>query len=91
MNSKLEEHPCTELSPNSADRVGDGETDTLAHHPAYWTYDGECHAYYFAPTNRRPPPYLHQEHVSAIIDVANDGTLAGVEIIDVGAPKPPAA
>lgn len=57
--------------------------------PAYWTYDPEAHAYYFAPRYRTKPPYLRQIHVEAILDVASDGTLAGVEIIDVKAPLPP--
>lgn len=61
---------------------------------AYWTYDTEAakdigeHLYYFAPTNRAPPPYKTQRRVTAIIDIAADGTLAGVELID-GMPAPP--
>jgi hypothetical protein len=38
--------------------------------------------YYFAPSARAPGPYLTQRHVTAIIDIASDGTLAGVELID---------
>lgn len=34
------------------------------------------------------PPYLRQRHVEAIIDIASDGTLAGVELID-NMPPPP--
>ncbi len=56
---------------------------------AYWTYDDEAHAYYFAPMQRLDPPYRRQIHVEAILDVAADGTLAGVEIIDTKAPPPP--
>ena len=56
---------------------------------AYWTYDPTVHAFYFAPTDRRPKPYLKQIFVEAIIDVADDGTLAGVEIIDPKMPPPP--
>ena len=37
------------------------------------------HLYYFAPEGRR---------VTAIVDVASDGTLAGVELVD-GMPPPP--
>lgn len=40
------------------------------------------HLYYFAPQDRPPGPYLKQRHVSAIIDIGADGTLAGVELID---------
>lgn len=61
----------------------------LERHPAYWTFeesDGE-RLYYFAPTNVHPPPYKQQRHVEAIIDIAADGTLAGVELID-GMPPP---
>lgn len=39
------------------------------------------HLYYFAPQDRPPGPYLKQRHVSAIIDIGADGTLAGVELI----------
>lgn len=61
--------------------------------PGYWTYDDEAvkdagHLYYFAPANRAPGPYLKQRHVQAIIDIASDGTLAGVELIH-GMPPPP--
>jgi hypothetical protein len=41
---------------------------------------GEC-LYYFAPLTRTPGK-LTQRHVRAIIDVAPDGTLAGIELID---------
>lgn len=44
--------------------------------------------YYFAPAHKRKPPYLKQRHVEAIIDIADDGTLAGVELID-NMPLPP--
>lgn len=64
------------------------------HRPAYWTFDaladrrhGE-RMYYFAPIDRSPPPYKEQRHVQAIIDIAADGTLAGVELID-NMPLPP--
>ncbi len=57
---------------------------------ATWTYSGEHgHLYYFAPKKRRPPPYLKQVIVEAILDIADDGTLAGVEIVDTKAPPPP--
>jgi hypothetical protein len=57
---------------------------------AQWTYDPEAEAYYFAPMQAALPPYLTQRHVDAIIDIASDGTLAGVELID-NMPPPPTA
>lgn len=67
----------------------------LEHRPAYWTFDEQFHAehgmrlYYFAPANARPTPYrTTQRRVEAIIDIADDGTLAGVELID-NMPPPP--
>ena len=56
---------------------------------AYWTYDPNVHAYYFAPTDRHGPPYEEQIFVEAIIDVAADGTMAGIEIISSKMPPPP--
>lgn len=62
--------------------------------PAFWTHDSRAvkdigeHLYYFAPSNRRPPPYLKQRYVQAVIDIADDGTLAGVELIDKMPPPP---
>lgn len=61
---------------------------------AFWTHDDEAakdvgHLYYFAPKGRTPGPYTKQRHVNAIIDIADDGTLAGVELID-DMPPPPA-
>jgi len=61
----------------------------LKERKATWTYDGDAHAYYFAPKSRAKPPYRKQIFVEAIIDVAEDGTLAGIEIIDSDAPPPP--
>ena len=58
--------------------------------PATFTVDSSevGHLYYFAPADRALGPYLKQIRVDAIIDVAADGTLAGVELID-GMPPPP--
>jgi hypothetical protein len=42
---------------------------------AYFTYDPVARAYYFAPVNRASPPYRTQRHVTAILDIAEDGTL----------------
>ena len=62
----------------------------LKKRPAYWTYDDMAgHAYYFAPTERTAPPYLRQIAVTAILDIASDGTLAGVELVDGRLPPPP--
>jgi uncharacterized protein YuzE len=58
---------------------------------AQWTYDPEAEAYYFAPMQAAEPPYLTQRHVEAILDIASDGTLAGVELIDRVPPPPTAA
>ena len=57
---------------------------------AYWTCEQTEHGnlYYFAPLDRAKPPFLKQRHVAAIIDVADDGTLAGIELIE-GMPPPP--
>lgn len=65
----------------------------LEHRPGFWTHDDAAaddvgHLYYFAPTNRAPPPYKRQRRVTAIIDIASDGTLAGVELIDDMPPPP---
>ena len=67
----------------------------LRRHTAWWTHDADAaievgHLYYFAPADRSPGPYKTQRHVTAIIDIAADGTLAGVELID-DMPPPPAA
>lgn len=62
--------------------------------PGFWTYDDKAakegigHLYYFAPSNRAKPPYTTQRHVPAIIDIADDGTLAGVELFDDMPPPP---
>lgn len=64
---------------------------SLTKFPATWTYDHETGAYYFAPTNRAAPPYMTQRTVEAVIDIAADGSLAGVELghWDTAAPPPP--
>jgi len=46
------------------------------------------HLYYFAPTTAAAPPYLEQRKLQAILDIAADGTLAGVELIDDMPPPP---
>lgn len=64
---------------------------------AFWTYDEQAfkehgyHLYYFAPANRTKSPYRKQIHVDAILDIADDGTLAGVELVSGPLPPPPAS
>ena len=64
---------------------------SLKKREAYWTVDMSTGTplYYFAPSERRDPPYTKQVHVEAILDIAADGTLAGIEIISHKAPPPP--
>ncbi len=72
-------------------------SDEEKRRPAYWTYDDGsetagrpvCRAYYFAPSNAAPPPYLEQRRVEATLDIAADGTLAGVELVLGDLPPPP--
>jgi hypothetical protein len=61
----------------------------LWQNPGYWTYDPDANAYYFAPRHRIAPPYLRQIHVTAVLDIASDGTLAGVELVRGNLPPPP--
>lgn len=49
---------------------------------AYYTWDEAAQAWYFAPRHRADPPYKEQIHTDATIDLASDGTLAGIEIHD---------
>lgn len=59
--------------------------------PAIFTHEEDEHAghlYYFAPYGAALGPYTTQRVVRAIIDIADDGTLAGVELID-NMPPPP--
>jgi hypothetical protein len=68
---------------------------SLKKHSAWWTFDeraSEEHGlrlYYFSPSNRGRPPYREQLHVEAILDIAADGTLAGIELIHGDLPLPP--
>lgn len=64
---------------------------TQTEYPATFTYDDQYGAmYYFSPVGRTRPPYLKQIVTKAIIDVASDGTLAGVDL-DLGDIPPPKA
>jgi hypothetical protein len=64
------------------------DTSVLQKRPAYWTHDPMA-GYYFAPSHRTKSPYLKQVEVTAILDVASDGTLAGVELVFGELPPPP--
>jgi hypothetical protein len=68
-------------------------TVPLEKRPAFYTHDrihkDGGHLYYFACGDRADPPYKRQITVSAILDIASDGTLAGVELIDPRMPSPP--
>lgn len=55
---------------------------------SFCTHTPETNAYYFAPEHRKPGPYTKQIEVTAIVDVADDGTFAGLEIVDPRMPKP---
>ena len=65
----------TDLDPKQVGR------EPMEQHKAFFTYDEQRRLYYFAPLTRTPGS-LTQRHVEAIIDIAPDGTLAGVELID---------
>lgn len=90
--------PVSENMENCVALTGADESavpQRLPRSPAFWTHDekfahehGE-HLYYFAPLARALPPYREQRHVNAIVDIAADGTLAGVELIS-NMPPPPA-
>lgn len=61
----------------------------LTKYRATWTHDKEAGAYYFAPEPRPEGPYTCQREVPAIIDIAPNGTLAGVELVLGNLPPPP--
>jgi hypothetical protein len=46
------------------------------------------HLYYIELAGRSAPPFKTQRRVEAILDIADDGTLAGIELID-NMPPPP--
>ena len=69
------------------------ERDVITKGEATWICDtnrvvGNLYQINFAEA--RKPPYRIQRHVEAILDIADDGTLAGVELID-NMPPPPKA
>ncbi len=57
---------------------------------ANYTFDEEADAYYIALAGRKAPPYMRQSHVKAVLDLDDDGRLAGIEIVGAGV-DPPAA
>jgi len=63
-------------------------TDIIAALITHETDKHAGHLYYVKVTGRAPPPYTTQRCVQAILDIAADGTLAGIELID-NMPKPP--
>jgi len=54
----------------------------MKRHPAYFTYDSEAGAYYFAPENRSKPLDGNKTRkATVLLDIAADGTLAGIELL----------
>lgn len=66
------------------------EHNGLERQAAWWTvvHSDDEPSYYFAPVDRAPGPYTRQREVRAVIDIAEDGTLAGIELIDDMPPPP---
>lgn len=82
-------------SANTLHRAVHGHVEptegTLRRRPASYTCEVSEIAgplYYIKLGDAAPPPYTKQVHRTAIIDVADDGTLAGVELI-TDMPPPP--
>ena len=69
---------CTESAPRTETTVRDWRKSVFT----YEHDDAAGHLYYFAPQVTAPGPFLEQRHVQAIVDIASDGTFAGVELID---------
>lgn len=78
--------------------MDDKDESGLKKHLAYYTHE-DCdvagHLYYFGIPKteafRTRGPFTKQRRVKAIIDIADDGTLAGVELIDDMPPPPTGA
>lgn len=64
-------------------------TERTYRNPGYWTFDRHARAYYFFPADRAAPPYRTQQRVTAVLDIALDGTLAGIELVGDNLPDPP--
>lgn len=60
----------------------------MVHDNATIKWDPEALAYYVTPSTRPNPPFTKQIHVEAIVDVGDDGSFAGIEIIDPRMPQP---
>ncbi len=73
----------TDINSQHGSDKGTEMTDKLEMRKAVFTYDNTdgMALYYFAPQTRTPGK-LTQRRVEAIIDICEDGTLAGVELID---------
>jgi len=69
---------CPESAPRTETAVRDWRKSVFT----YEHNDVAGHLYYFAPQVTAPGPFLEQRHVQAIVDIASDGTFAGVELID---------
>ncbi len=48
---------------------------------AAWSYDPDAEAWYFRPVMRHAAPFT-QRRVEALLDIAADGTLAGIEVLE---------
>jgi hypothetical protein len=57
---------------------------------AHFTYDESANTYYFAPNDRAPPTFEENRSVMALIDTADDGTLADIQLVLDDLPPPPA-
>lgn len=54
---------------------------------ASWSYDNDAGAWYFKLCQRAEPPYTHQRRAEVIINLDNEGRLAGVELLEPLAPS----
>jgi hypothetical protein len=59
---------------------------------AYWRYDDSVNCWYVGLHERSNPPYRKQVIVEAVLDLDEDGRLAGTELVtpcNEGKPIPP--
>ena len=71
--------------PSDTPRSDAPDLPTSGWRKAVFTYSDDPvggHLYYFGPQTTTPGPYREQRHVKAIVDIASDGSFAGVELID---------
>ena len=52
----------------------------LEHHPAYYTYDQNIGCWYFGLNDRITPYYRKQIRIQAYVDIAEDWSVAGIEL-----------